>query len=99
MVPFTGRIGSCMRALEYHGPHEVDWTLTTTPSFMPSVPIPLRMRTHILLELVFRIYEEWNGNKQLNEKSTFGPLGPEAQEVQRVPRQFNHRERQKLVIS
>ncbi len=79
---------------EHHGPHEVvmDWTLTTTPSFLPSMPIPLRMRTHILLEpptqvggqeRVFRIYEEWNGNKQLNEKSTFGPLGKVHQRLRR----------------
>ena len=79
---------------EHHGPHEVvmDWTITMTMRTFPSYPFSLRMRTHILLEppsraggqeKIFRIYEEWNGNKQLNEKTTFGPLGKVHQKLRR----------------
>lgn len=72
-----------------HAPHEVvfDWTLTTTLSILPSFPMTLRLRTHILMETsgekvdgklvpvggkVFKIFEEWGGNPLLNEKS-FSP--------------------------
>lgn len=67
---------------EKHGPHEIvlDWTLTTTTRWAPNTPLPLRMRTHLLLEpppqpggreRLFRLFEEWNGNRQLNEKTTW----------------------------
>lgn len=66
---------------EHHAPHEVimEWTLKTTLSFLPSFPMSMKMRTHILFEpsteniggteKVFRIYEEWNGIRLLNEKT------------------------------
>ena len=47
-------------------------------SILPNYPIPFPMRSHFLLEpadkpgsseKVFKIYEEWNGNVQLNEKT------------------------------
>lgn len=75
---------------ENHAPHEIimDWKLKTTVSFLPSLPMSIRMRTHILLEpstvkigapeKVFRVFEEWGGNPLLNEKSVaptiFGKL-------------------------
>ncbi len=79
---------------EHHGPHEIvmDWTMTFTTTYLPSYPMSLRMRSRILLEppsraggqeRIFRIYEEWNGNKQLNEKTTFGPLGRVHQRLRR----------------
>jgi len=71
---------------EHHGPHEIvmDWTMTVKTSLFPTYPLSLRMRSHILLEppgkkgekkeKIFRIFEEWNGNTQLNEQTTLIPV-------------------------
>lgn len=71
---------------ENHAPHEIimDWKLKTTVSFLPSFPMSIHMRTHILLEpsevkvggpeKVFRVYEEWYGNALLTEKTGSPPL-------------------------
>jgi len=71
---------------ENHAPHEIimDWKLKTTVSFLPNFPMSIGMRTHILLEpsevkigapeKVFRVYEEWNGNPLLTEKTGKPPM-------------------------
>ena len=70
---------------EHHEPHEIvmDWSWVWTMKVAPTVKLPLRMRSHILVEppksaggveKVFKIFEEWNGNKQLNEKSAPIPM-------------------------
>ena len=60
----------------------MDWTMTLRLFNLEQFPLPIRMRSHILLEpptkaggaeKIFRIYEEWNGNAQLNEKTTAVP--------------------------
>lgn len=78
---------------EHHAPHEIvmDWTMTLTTTWAPTFPLSLRMRTHIMLEpssnnkeKIFRVFEEWNGNKQLNEKTTLPLLG----KIHRALRRF-----------
>ncbi len=68
---------------EHHGPNEfvVDWIQDmNTPFFSFNVAVP--MRVHWLLrkdsqgkERVYRYFEEWWFNKQLNQETTLGPLG------------------------
>jgi len=71
---------------ENHAPHEIimDWKVKTTLSFLPSIPMSIGMRSHILLEpsevkvggpeKIFRVYEEWNGNPLLTEKTGKPPM-------------------------
>ena len=71
---------------EYHSPHEIlmDWTITSRLKWLPNYPISVSMRSHILLEQppkigspekIFRIYEEWRGNKLITEKTTVPFIG------------------------
>ena len=71
---------------QHHGPHEIvmDWSPTFVMPWFPDRPMSFRVRTHLLLEApsqpgekekVFRMFEEWGGNKLLSEKTTFFPLG------------------------
>jgi len=73
---------------EYHGPHEilVDQEVTASPKSFPSMKQSLRMRAHFLLEppseednggpeRLSRYCEELNGNRLLDQNSTFAPIG------------------------
>jgi len=71
---------------EHHGTHEIllDEEFTMALNVLPDFPMTIRSRIHFLLEppssaggpeKLFRFYEEIGGNKLLNERTTFGPLG------------------------
>lgn len=71
---------------EFHGPHEyiVDWTMVGYTKLFPNFALSIPMRSHFLVEpaakpgtpeKIFRIYEEWNGNALLNEKTTVSYIG------------------------
>merc|ERR1711893_98335 len=70
----------------HHSTHQVvlDFTMHAYAKLFPTFEIPLYMRTTISFEppetaggheKIFRIQEDWFGNPQLNEKTTFAPLG------------------------
>ncbi len=68
---------------EHHGPNHIvlDWTQEMMTSYLPWV-VRVPMRTNLLLrregggkEKVYRYYEEWWGNRQLNRETTFPALG------------------------
>jgi len=71
---------------EYHGTHEIlrDVEVTISLKHLPDFPFTLRLRSHFLLEppssagapeKLFKYFEEVNGNRLLNERTTIGPLG------------------------
>jgi len=71
---------------EYHGMHEIllDQEITFALKVLPDFPLTVRVRGHYLLEppakagapeKLFRYFEEINGNKLLNERTTIAQLG------------------------
>ena len=60
----------------------MDWTQELMISSPVRMLLPIPMRSNFLLrkdssgrERIYRFYEEWWGNPQLNRHTTFAPLG------------------------
>ena len=71
-----------------HGKNEIvlDWSMNIYLNILPNYPLFMPMRSHLMLdkkEKVWRMYEEWKGNKQLNEETTISILGKVHEKLRR----------------